>query len=254
MNNFNHMKKIFYITHSKGGSGASLFATNFAYGLAKTVGDNHKKVLFIDGNQFSDIANLFGIKAKKDILNLDLFFQKQSAPLNIKDIKKIFGQTTYQINELDVLLSPEKYHPQKKLNELYKKTLAAASQIYDYIIIDGERDNRQLLYFTIPNLKNVFVVATPDTPSIIKTKSFLNVLKRRENLTAKIGIIYNQAEKFSPKDLENILAFPIFETLPTEANAAWDNILLGVPIVENRKLAYSRKINQLVEKINSEEL
>ena len=244
------MQKIFYITHAKGGSGASLFATNFAYALAKTTGNaTNKKVLFIDTNQFSDIAKLFGIKAKKGILNFNLFFQEQDTNLNNKKIKKIFNQTTYQVNELDVLLSPEKYHDLDELNNTYRKAINSALLIYDYIVIDGERDNKNLLQNILPNLQNLFVVTTTDTPSITKTKNFLNTLEENKTLFGKISIIYNQSEKFSNKDLENILTFPISCTLPIEVNGVWDNILLGVPIIENKKLPYSRNITQLVNTI-----
>jgi cellulose biosynthesis protein BcsQ len=235
---------IFYTTHAKGGSGASLFATNFAYALAKTTS---KKVLFIDANQYSDIANLFGIKAKKTIFNLDLFFQEQDDNLSLKNTKKIFNKTTYQINQLDVLLSPEEYYPQATLNTLYQKTIKSALKIYDYIIIDGEKNNCKLLQHAIPNLQKLFIVTTIDNPSITKTKNFLANVEKQESVTPKISLIYNQTEKFSTKDLENILPFPIACTLPTEINGAWDNILLGVPIIENKKLAYSKKITQLIK-------
>ena len=238
------MQKIFYITHAKGGSGASLFATNFAYALAKKHKNN--KVLFLDTNQLSDIAILFGIKAKKNILNLDMFLEKQNTNLSNKATKKIFSQTTYKINELDVLLSPEKYHNLGELNNMYKKAIDSALLIYDYIVIDGERGNKNLLQNILPNLQNIFVVTTTDTPSITKTKNFLTALEENTTLLGKISIIYNQTGKFSEKELKNILEFPIASTLPIEINGAWDNILLGIPIIENKKLHYSRKITELV--------
>jgi len=237
---------IFYTTHAKGGSGASLFATNFSYALAKSTS---KKVLFIDANQFSDIANLFGIKAKKTILNLDLFFQEQIDSLSLKNTKKIFNQTTYSVNQLDVLLSPEEYHNQDALNTLYKKTIESALTVYDYIIIDGEKNNTQLLQTILPNIKKIFLVTTADTPSITKTTNFLNFLNDQNDLIDKLNIIYNQVNKFSEKDLERIFDCPTTCGLPVEVNGAWDNILLGVPIVENKKLAYSKKINELINKL-----
>jgi MinD-like ATPase involved in chromosome partitioning or flagellar assembly len=242
------MQKIFYITHAKGGSGASLFATNFAYALAKK--SPNKKVLFLDANQFSDIANLYGIKAKKDILNLNLFLKERNdETLSKKNIREIFNKTTYQVNELDVLLSPDKYHSPAKLNSIYRRAIQSALQIYNYIIIDAEKTNNTLLQNILPNLQNLFVVTTTDNPSITKTKNFLNNLEKEQALLGKISIIYNQSEKFSTKDLGNILKFPIACVLPTEINAAWDNILLGVPIIENKKLPYSRNIAQLVNKL-----
>ena len=243
------MQKIFYTTHIKGGVGASLFATNFAYALAKSA--QNKRVLFIDANQFSDIANLFGINAKKDILNLNLFLQELKSTTSKKDIKKIFAKTTYQINELDVLLSPSKYYSQSKLNSLYKNTVTSALQIYDYIIIDENKPNNSLLQNILPNIQNILVVTTTDSPSITKTKNFLKKLEKEERLLGKISIIYNQATQFSEKELENILNFPIACIVPIETNGAWDNILLGVPIVENKKLHYSRKINQLAKSLTN---
>ncbi len=238
------MQKIFYTTHAKGGSGASLFATNFAYALAKSTS---KKVLFIDANQFSDIANLFGIKAKKTILNLDLFFQEQVDSSSLKNTKEIFNQTTYSVNQLDVLLSPEEYHSQAALNTLYKKTIESALTVYDYIIIDGEKNNTQLLQTILSDTKKIFLVTTIDNPSITKTTNFLNFLNDQGDLINKVNIIYNQVDKFSEKDLERLFDCPTTCGLPTEINGAWDNILLGIPIIENKKLTYSKKINELIE-------
>jgi len=243
------MQKIFYVTHIKGGVGASLFATNFAYALAKSA--QNKKVLFMDTNQFSDIANLFGIKAKKDILNLNLFLQELEPTTSKNKLVKIFSKTTYQINELDVLLSPSEYYNRSKLNSFYKNALDSALQIYDYIIIDGNKHNTPLLQNILPNIQNVLVVTTTDNPSITKTKNFLKKLEKEEKLLGKISIIYNQATQFSEKELENILNFPISCVVPIEINGAWDNILLGVPIVENKKLLYSRKINQLAKSLTN---
>jgi cellulose biosynthesis protein BcsQ len=238
-------QQIFYTTHAKGGAGASLFATNFAYALAKKF--PNKKVLFLDANQLSDTANLFGIKPKKNIFNLGMFLneEKKSKP-NKKTLQKIFAQTTYQINELDVLLSPEEYTDLNELNILYKKTLPAALKIYDYIIIDSDRDNGELLQNTLSNLQSLFIVTTTDNPAVTKTTNFLNILKEEATLVEKIKIVYNQVNKFSKKDLENIFEFPIITTLPTEVNGAWDNILLGVPIIENKKLFYSKEIDKLI--------
>ncbi len=240
--------KIFYTVHAKGGSGASLFATNFAYALSKK--HPRKRILFLDANQFSDIANLFGIKAKKNILNLNMFFkEKHFNAQNRKNLRDIFAKNAYQINNLDVLLSPEEFNPQVQLNSIYKEIISAGLNIYDYIIIDSERDNNKLFQFSLPNTERIFIVTTADKPAITKTTNFLKTFSDEATILQKINLIYNQAGKFSEKELQNIFEFPMAAILPTENNGAWDNVLLGVPIIENKKLAYSKKINRLIDNL-----
>ena len=239
--------KIFYCTHAKGGAGTSLFSTNFAYALSKQL--KNKKVLFLDANQSSDIAHLFGINAKKDVLNFNMFLKEQDdKTLNKKNIQEIFNQTAYQINKLDILLSPKNYYAINDLNIIYKIALKQALKIYDYIVIDTEKNNELLLQDSLPTLHSLMITTTIDNLATTKTLSFLKTLNNK-NINKKIKIICNQIGTFSQKDLEKIFDFPIACTLPTEINGAWDNILLGVPIIENKKLAYSRQINKFIQNL-----
>jgi len=241
------MNKIFYCTHAKGGSGNSLFATNFAYALSKKI--KNKKILFLDTNQISDISHLFGIESKKDILNLNMFLDGiDSNTLTTKESKKIFDKVVYQINDLDILFSPKDYYDFDDLNPIFKNILTEAVKIYDYIIIDAERDNGVLLQMVLSELHTLLVTTTIDNLSVTKTTNLLNLLKKGVS-EDKIKIICNQVGTFSENELENIFEFPLAEILPTEINGAWDNVLLGVPIVENGRLAYSRQINKFVDSI-----
>jgi cellulose biosynthesis protein BcsQ len=244
--------KIFYFTHAKGGVGTSLLATNFAYGLAKQF--KNKKILFLDTNQLSDIAPLFGINPKKDIFNLEMFLDDfSSEKIPIKTLTDVFNKNVYQIKELDVLLSPQNYYTLNDLNTVYKKILVQATKIYDYVIIDAERENNYLLQEILSQLHSVILTTNLDNLAVVKTASLLNTLDEIIDLE-KIKIICNQSENFKKKDLNNLFLAPIIATLPTEINGAWDNVLLGVPIIENRKLSYSKEINKLVQKLLRSEL
>jgi len=241
------MSKIFYVTKAKGGVGNSLFATNFAYSLSKQL--PNKKILFLDTNQFSDLANFFGIQMKKNILNLNMFLEENNTNnLSTKNLSKNFSQVAYGVGKLDVLLSPTEYYPVKKLNTFYKNIIPEALKIYDYIIIDADKNNFKLLSIILPNLNSLLLTTTIDNPAITKTNSLLNILEEKFNLQ-KINIICNQMGKFSEKDLSGIFKFPVIGSLPTEVNGAWDNVLLGVPIVENKRLKFSKEITKISKKL-----
>ena len=240
--------KVFYCIHSKGGSGASLFSTNFAYTLAK----QNKKVLFLDANQFSDIAYFFGIKQKKDILNLNMFLDEiKNKKISKQKTTDIFTKTTYFINKLDVLLSPQNYHSLTELNFLYQKILTYAINIYDYIIVDIEKNGKLLANKNIPSPETIFLITTIDALSIAKSTNFINKINKHYTFP-KINIVYNQTGNFSKKELSNIFDYPLSCSLPTEINGAWDNIFLGVPIVENNRLKYSKQLNNLTKNILSD--
>jgi len=212
--------KIFYCTHSKGGSGASLFSTNFAYALAQ----QNKKVLFLDANQFSDIAHFFNITAKKDILNLELFLKEyKNSKKNNNELKEIFAKTTYAIKNLDILLSPQNYYPSNKLNFLYQKIIKQAKKIYDYIIVDIEKNGKFLASKKFSSTETIFMITTVDNLSITKTNNFIDKLNEKNSLS-NIKIIFNQTGNFSKEDLSSIFKTTSVCNLPTEINGAWDNI------------------------------
>ncbi len=237
--------KIFYITHAKGGVGATLFSTNLANTLAKIAPD--KKILFLDTNQLSDVATFFGIKNQKTILNLDMFLKEST---HQKNILNTFDKVTYQINKLNVLLSPTEYYSLKQLNTIYQKILAEAINFYDYIIIDAEKNNQKLLRQVKPFLQNILIITNIDNSAVTRTNAYL---QNTPNSTNKelIKIICNQADKFSHKELNGIFPEEIIGFLPTEINATWDNILLGVPITENKRLAYSKEVKKIIHKLLS---
>jgi len=235
--------KIFYITHAKGGVGATLFSTNLANTLAKIM--PNKKILFLDANQLSDVATFFGIKNQKTILNLDMFLKENN---HEKNIANIFDKVTYQINKLNVLLSPTEYYSPKKLNILYQKVITEAVKSYDYIIIDAEKNNGKLLRLIKPFLQNILVVTNIDNSAVLKTNAYLKNIQTKTD-KEQIKIICNQADKFSLKELTGIFPKTIIGSLPTEINATWDNILLGVPITENKRLAYSKEVGRIIKRL-----
>ena len=160
----------------------------------------------------------------------------------------IFAKTTYAIKNLDILLSPQNYYPSNKLNFLYQKIIKQAKKIYDYIIVDIEKNGKFLASKKFSSTETIFMITTVDNLSITKTNNFIDKLNEKNSLS-NIKIIFNQTGNFSKEDLSSIFKTTSVCNLPTEINGAWDNIFLGIPIVENKHLKYSKKIETLIKNI-----
>ena len=159
------MSKIIYSTSAKGGVGTTLFTTNFAYFLSKQLKD--KRVLFLDFNCFSDTNYFFGLRNNKNLFTLKTLLTK-----NIKDkaLEKAFDKVVNQYEELDIVFAPADFTEYSLAEKHFSKILEKATELYDYIIIDGGTVGAYVNIDFLKHVDQILLVSTLDIMSIQKNR------------------------------------------------------------------------------------
>jgi pilus assembly protein CpaE len=120
--------KLLVFAGSKGGSGVTTIASNFAISLAQESGQN---TLLLDLDlPLGDVALDLGIAAQFSTIN---------ALQNISRLDSNFltQLLTKHSSGLSVLSAPDKYTPIHASDEAIEKLLAVARQDFDYVVIDA---------------------------------------------------------------------------------------------------------------------
>jgi pilus assembly protein CpaE len=119
---------LFVFLGSKGGSGVTTLASNFAVSVAQ---ESRKSTLLIDLNlPFGDAAMNFGIKAQYSTVDaLQSFDRLDASSLSTMVVRHSSG--------LSVLAAPSEMIPYDAPDEAIDKLLAVARQQFDYVVVDA---------------------------------------------------------------------------------------------------------------------
>ncbi|MBT4824879.1 MinD/ParA family protein [Candidatus Woesearchaeota archaeon] len=187
----------------KGGVGKTTTVTNLAYVLSNVFG---KKVLAIDAN-FSapTLGQYLGIKENNftlhDVLN-------DRAPISDAIIKHEKG-----FDIIPSSLVPKKINPYD-----LKDKIEHLKEYYDVIILDSSPNLNEEILATMVASDELFVVTTPDKPTLNSTVNAINVAQKKK--TPIKGIILNRVrdKKFEVNigDIELSTNVPVVAVLPDD--------------------------------------
>src|SRR3989304_454262 len=183
-------KKIMFFS-TKGGSGNTFIAINFALALRKRT---KKEVILFDANyQLGDIALMLGLYPRNTIFDLMTVNKYDPETLNI-------FLTTHN-SGVKVLPSPIDPSQSETIgSEVSIKVLEELSNVGDYIVIDAPFGFSDIAVSFLENIDHLFIVCTKDLPSIKNLKVCLQVLDKLKFKSEKLTIILNRAD--SKVDIE----------------------------------------------------
>jgi pilus assembly protein CpaE len=186
---------------AKAGSGCTTIALNTAGHLARawTKDAPGKKVLLIEGDLHSGVISVL-LDAKPGRCMVDAL--EHSGELDYS----LWTQYVTKIHEVDFLLAD----PRKKVFSSwtnYHHLLDFAASRYDYILVDLPEVVNDATVETVRRAKSVFVVCTPELPSLALAPQRLQELQNRGIPAEKITIILNRWHKgeITASELEKIL-------------------------------------------------
>lgn len=226
------MPKTIGIISIKGGVGKTTISTSLATDLA-----NHykKKVLLIDANYSAPNLGLHMdiIQPKKTIHQvLDRKARIQSALHNKFGVDIIPGEYIYN-SQLNVL----------KLKDYIKRI----KENYDFVILDSSPSLNDEILSTILASDNLFVVTTPDYPTLSCSLKAAKLARQRG--TPISGIIINKVRdpsyEITLKEIEEATEIPVVARLPDD-KVAVRSLFMRIPIpIYYRKSKFSKEISRL---------
>lgn len=226
------MVKTIGVISIKGGVGKTTVSSSIAADLVNHYG---KKVLLVDANYSAP-----NIGSHMDILNPvktvhDVLAGKAravSAVHNRYGVDVIPGSTFFSKN-----IEPLKL----------KDRLSAIKGNYDFIVIDSSPSLNDEVLSTILASDNLFVVTTPDHPTLSCSIKAAQLAKHRGRPVD--GIIINKirdpAYELSLKEIEECLDIPVVARLPDDKNAT-RALFTRIPIpLYKKNSSFSKEINRL---------
>jgi septum site-determining protein MinD len=225
------MPKTIGIISIKGGVGKTTISAALAADLVNHCG---KKVLLVDANYSApNLGEHMNVSAEKTIHDV------LAGRIHIKSaIQNSFG--------VDVI--PGGYFANERLNFLkLKDRIGKIKNNYDFVIIDSSPSLNEEMLSTILASDNLFVVTTPDYPTLICSLRAAKLAKHRGREIS--GIIINKISQprfeYDMKEIEEIVGIPVVARLPqdkTGTRALFTRI--PMPIYSARS-GFAKEINRL---------
>ena len=235
------MGKTIGLVSIKGGVGKTTISASIAAELA-----NHfnKKVLLIDAN----------FSAPNLGLHMDIIEPRKTIH-HVLDRKVSIHNAIEKKFNVDVI--PGDYVYNKQLNYLkLKDKIKKLKRNYDFIVLDSSPSLNDELLSAMLASDALFVITTPDYPTLSCTLKAAKLAKQRGKPIA--GIIINKIKKpryeINLKEIEAYSNLPVIAKIKDDKNAI-KSVFARRPIsVYNKKTGFSKEINNLCAAItqNSE--
>ena len=186
---------------AKAGSGATTVALNLAGCLAK---DFEQKVLVVDADLHSGLVSvLLKVQAEYSILHaLD-----RAAILD----GTLWSRIVAQAHGLDLLLTPKPNRPALISWSKYRQLLQFVRGRYDEVVVDLPEVVNDATVEIVRRARRVFVVTTPELPSLVLARQRCLMLKERGIPAERLGIIVNRWKKdeIAIPEIERFLEEPV---------------------------------------------
>jgi pilus assembly protein CpaE len=236
-----HPGQVYTFFSSKGGSGSTTVATNFAIVLHRLSG---RRTLLVDLDlELGEVALLLGAQPRFNFVDMVQNFHRMDSGLLASYIEQ---------HESGVHLLSAPFHPDRAevvSGDEIRRILHFLRQHYDYVVVDTSKSFSPATLAAIDQSDLVFLVANLDLPSLRNIQRGLPMLRRvlaRGEEQLRLVINRFQAEgDISLEDVSRTLGLKVFGTLSNDYEAVVDSINTGQPIVLNGTSAYTRDIKAL---------
>ena len=196
------MAEIIGIVAIKGGVGKTTVTCNLAAALANTF---EKRILVVDGNFSAPNLGLHLGIVKPDIALHDVLTNK-------KNINQAIYDSGFGFHIL-----PGKIRGSGKINMFeLKKKLKSVNEHYDHILIDSSPNLNQEMLATMVASDKLFVVTSPDYPTLSCTMHAVRVAKQKKTPIEGLILnrVYNKKFELGVGDIEDAAGCPVLASLP----------------------------------------
>ena len=226
------MVKTLGIIAIKGGVGKTTISSSLAENLAN---EYNKKVLLIDTN----------FSAPNLGLHMDLVDPEKTIH-HVLDNKINLKNAIHKKFNVDII--PGSYIYNSELNHLkLKEKIKTIKKLYDYVILDSSPSLNNEILSTMLASDLLFVVSTPDYPTLSCSLKAAKLAKQRGKPIA--GIILNKIRnpkfELSLEDIEQATDIPVVAKIPDDKNAI-PALFNKMPISHyHKKSPFSKEIDNI---------
>jgi len=226
------MSKTIGILAIKGGVGKTTIAASLASDLVNHYG---KKVLLIDAN----------FSAPNLGLHMDILAPTKTIH-HVLDRKTSMKRAIVERFGVDVI--PGDYIYNKELNYLkLKDKINSIKKNYDFVILDSSPSLNNEILSTMLASDALFIVSTPDYPTLSCSLKAAKLAKQRGTPIA--GIILNKIRdpkyELTLKEIESATELPIVARIPDDKHATRSTFTRIPTTIYHKKCKFSREITRL---------
>lgn len=236
--------KVIAIFSSKGGVGKSVIASNFAVALKKKTG---RRVLLMDLDlQFGDIADMLNIDPKVGIIEL-------INDSDIIDSSELLKYTIPHNSGISILAAPKLPEQADLISERHiKELMNLFLKEFDYIVIDLPPLFNSQSIAAIELSTELFLVCTPEVPTLKNVKGSLDILYKIDFPKEKIHLVVNKyvSGEIGLEDIKKFLHLDNAFAVEDNPRGIKTTINLGVPmVIKSPTSTISKQIFILVDEV-----
>lgn len=226
------MVKTIGVISIKGGVGKTTIAASLASDLVNHYG---KKVLLVDANYSAPNLGLH--------MNIS---QPSKTIHQVLDNKAKINSAVHSRYGVDVI--PGSYIYDKDLDFLsLKDKLSKIKSNYDFVILDSSPNLNDEVLSTITASDNLFIVSTPDLPTLSCSANAARIAKKKG--TPISGIILNKIRdpkyELSLSEMEEVLNIPVVAKIPDDKLNIRALFTMIPTSIYNRNSSFSKEISKL---------
>jgi pilus assembly protein CpaE len=199
---------------AKAGSGASTVALNVTGALASKCG---KSTILIEGDLHSGPAGMY--------LNLNPTHSVVDALNHSHNLDEHWGELMAPVENFAVLPACNIRGPIPQISSWgYRRLISYTRQRYEFVIFDLPEVVNPATEAIVTNAKAVYVVCTPEVPSLLLARKRTAALMERGVPEEKLQIVLNRYSKYGPEPsaIAEVLGFPIAQLIPNDYKSLWE--------------------------------
>lgn len=180
--------KIITVFSAKGGSGATIVASNLAGALRKqAVNGEESRVVLLDFNlEMGDVLVFLDMASRYSFHDLLTNMHRLDADL-------LYGSLAAHSSGLRVVSQTDHIEEGRDLSaDDAARILAFLRQHFDFIVIDGVRDFRELALLALDKADTILLVMTQDIPALKNANRCLRIFKRLGYTDDRVKLVLNR--------------------------------------------------------------
>lgn len=240
--------KVIGFVSSKGGAGATTFATNYAWALANF---KERKTILVDLNIYSGDSNLIldinfndesFLSALMDIEKIDEFFLQTF----VKSVEKKFYYLGYN-DQMDSI--------QNIPSESVSKLLNLTEENYNYTVVDLNTTSSEIFMGAMSECDYMYIISELTISSARETSRLLDYLVKqqgRQNVAVilnKVGIARRGA--LSKEAFEKVIGKQVVHTAAFDPINPVSSLNLGQILIKSKDNDIAKVINNLLDEISN---